>query len=137
MLAMTKGRRTTKKHDEDEHKMADRHDVDEADENEAGESKADLQSNNSCRALTAIPQGILRHPKETSRIPKEILRNHHFYRPPAQFAKALDTSSLWRRPVPRHHRRGGTGTGSRETSAVVAHQLPQTMNPLSFMLLVL
>ena len=49
----------------------------------------------------------------------------YFYRRAARFAKPLEPSSSWRRRRPRRDRRAGAGTGSRETSAVVAHQLPQ------------
>ena len=46
--------------------------------------------------------------------------------PAAYSAKALEPSPSWHRQLAFHHRRSGAGTGSRETSAVVAHQLPQT-----------
>ena len=49
----------------------------------------------------------------------------YFYGRAARFAKALEPSPSWHRQEAFHHRRTGAGTGSRETSAVVAHQLPQ------------
>ena len=50
----------------------------------------------------------------------------YFYRGPARFAKSLKPFPCWPPGEAFHHRRTGAGTGSRETSAVVAHQLPQT-----------
>ena len=61
----------------------------------------------------------------TLRCRKPAARCRHFAQ---RLSGALyQPSPDWHRDVAFHHRRTGAGTGSRETSAVVAHQLPQTI----------